>query len=48
VYDQKKSEVILNYADFKSAGLYELRIVPLAADGSICGAASDHLAVSVD
>jgi len=48
VFEQKQGDVVLNYADFKSAGLYELRIVPLAADGSICGAASDHLAVSVD
>lgn len=48
VYDQSKDELVLKYADFKSVGLYELRIFPLDKNGNICGAASDHLVISLD
>jgi hypothetical protein len=48
VHAQRKGEVLLNLADFKSQGLYEIRIFPLAEDGTICGAASDHLVISVN
>lgn len=44
-----KQELKLDPSMFKSPGIYELRVFPIAEDGAtICGVASDHIVISVD
>ena len=48
VSDTSSGPINLDLKDFKQAGLYEIRVFPLSEDGTVCGAASDHIAISVD
>ncbi len=48
VFSGKERKVELIFEDFASPGIYELRVFPLAADDTVCGAASDHIVISVD
>lgn len=41
-------ETVLNFKDFKTPGIYEIRAWALDEHGTICGAASDHVVLSVD
>ncbi|MBX9685836.1 MAG: hypothetical protein K2X27_03985 [Candidatus Obscuribacterales bacterium] len=47
-FEGQKQIITLSYEDLKAAGIYELRVFPLSSDGTICGAASDHIVISVD
>ena len=44
----KEGTTVLNYVDFPSPGIYEVRAWALTKDGTICGAGSDHIVISVD
>lgn len=48
VHEKISESVILEFKDFNTPGIYELRAFPLSKDGEICGAASDHIVISVD
>lgn len=41
-------QTVLNFKDFKTPGIYEIRAWALDKNGTICGAASDHVVLSVD
>ncbi len=43
-----KGQTVLNFKDFKTPGIYEIRAWALDEQGTICGAASDHVVLSVD
>lgn len=44
----KEGRITLDFKDFRSPGIYEMRAWALDEKGTICGAASDHIVLSVD
>jgi hypothetical protein len=46
--DSKEGQTTLRFNDFRTPGIYEIRAWALDEHGTVCGAASDHIVLSVD